>query len=34
MQVGLPHPDRVGYIEKFAETVAPRLLQIEVRSRD
>lgn len=34
MQFGLPHPDPVGYVEKFAETVAPRLSQIEVRSRD
>jgi F420-dependent oxidoreductase-like protein len=34
MQFGLPHPDPVGYVEKFAETVAPRLAQIEVRSRD
>lgn len=33
MQFGLPHPDPVGYIEKFAETVAPRLSQIEVRDR-
>ncbi len=31
MQFGLPHPDPVGYVEKFAETVAPRLTQIEVR---
>ena len=31
MQFGLPHPDPVGYVEKFAETVAPRLMQIEVR---
>lgn len=33
MQFGLPHPDPVGYVEKFAETVAPRLTQIEVRTR-
>ena len=33
MQFGLPHPDPVGYVEKFAETVAPRLSEIEVRSR-
>jgi len=33
MQFGLPHPDPVGYVERFAETVAPRLAQIDVRAR-
>ena len=33
MQFGLPHPDPVGYVHAFAETVAPRLAQIEVRGR-
>jgi alkanesulfonate monooxygenase SsuD/methylene tetrahydromethanopterin reductase-like flavin-dependent oxidoreductase (luciferase family) len=33
LHFGLPNPDPVGYIEKFAETVAPGLAAIEVRSR-